>query len=128
MKSNTIRKFSGGVLLAVGLAAGVASAQTAGEGTFNGSSYKVVKSAEISWIAAKDAAAGMSSTTEPVQACYLATITSQAENEFIEDLRLAHPAFRRARFRSAAFRIRRILLPVRIGSGSTTKGQYRART
>ena len=85
MKSNTIRKFSGGALLAVGLAAGVASAQTPGEGTYNGSSYKVVESPGISWTDAKTAAEGRSTRN---QACYLATLTSQAENDFVEQLRL----------------------------------------
>jgi len=86
MNAITFRKFSVGALLGVGLAAGVASAQTAAEGNFNGSSYKVVKAAGISWTEAKTAAAGMSTVN---QACYLATLTSQAENEFVEQLRLA---------------------------------------
>ena len=84
MKANTFRKFSGGALLAVGLAASVASAQTAGQGTYNGSSYKVVNSPGISWTDAKTAAELMSTTN---QACYLATLTSQAENDFVEQLR-----------------------------------------
>lgn len=90
MKPTPFRRFPYGAFLAVGLALGGSLAHAADpgevlkEGTYDGSSYKVVFYPGISWTDARSAAEDMST---PNQACYLATLTSQAENEFVEALR-----------------------------------------